>query len=610
MGSKWRTAVAMRRASPTQRLAFWLGLAFTLQLAALDVYVRGPDAFKTQPRLIGGLVASWALLAFVVQRSCLKRAWPRALLAFSIGLLVASGLGYYRYYHGAIDAQVAVAARHAWADVRPMLLRSLPGLGLTTLVVAAIEFAWLGSLAPPPVNWPILAVALVGGFLMAGTPQRGTSEIRTAHAAWVLMRTREANPNDARESLPELQLTRTELPNVLIVITESVRARDACQNRGCATSPEFDRLLPDRVTLQQARALSSYTAIALSAIATGRTQLQSRRELARAPDLFDFARAVRASGAQYSVRYWSSQLAGVFERGPLSAVVDEVITAETLLGHPATDIEDSVAALLDRRIADYCERHLRAENGAQLLVVHLSGTHAPYAFDAERAPHRPWQRQVTWSGLSELHNAYLNALLEQDRSIARCLAAFGKSVEGRPWLVIYTSDHGESFGEHSAIHHGQNLYDEQIRVPLILAHGGHALSDSQAAALQANANAFTTHLDILPTLLDLWGISHHIAVKTRAVQLRGRSLLSPLGPMGVLPITNCTELFPCPINTWGLLGDGIKLTAQSWDGNWRCLTLSPEESERTLDQCAELVRAACQIYPRLPNGNVSRACPQ
>ena len=602
--------MTLRNATSIRRLCVWLGLLFAVQPAALDILIRGVGAYKNQPRMLFGLISSWALLTLVLRSPWLTRFWPRVVLALVIGLFLVSSLGYYRYYHGPLDAQVALAARHAWTDVRPMLVRSALVLALTALAVAAVEFAWLSWATPLRINWPTLLILHVGGLLLAGSLQSGTSEFRTVHAIWVLSRTRESRPKDVRPSLPELQSTRQELPNVLIVITESVRASDACQNRGCKTGPEFDRLLPERVTMQQTRALSSYTAIALSAIATGQTQLRSRHELASAPDVFDLARAVRAGIARYTVRYWSSQLAGVFERGPLTAVADEVVTAETLLGHPATDIEDAVAALLDRRIADLCERKLHSDEGPQFLIIHLSGTHAPYAFDDETAPFRPWQRQVTWSGLPALHNAYLNAILEQDRTLARCLGAYKKAVGGRAWVVIYTSDHGESFGEHSAIHHGQNLYDEQIRVPLILAHGGQVLADSQASALRANALAFTTHLDILPTLLDLWGLSRHIALQSWASKLPGRNLLAALGPMGTLPITNCTELFPCPINTWGLLGEGLKLTAQSWDGNWRCFGLLNDEKELNLDPCADMVRSACRSYPRLPNGNVSPVCVQ
>jgi len=286
--------------------------------------------------------------------------------------------------------------------------------------------------------------------------------------------------------------------------------------------------------------------------------------LTTAPDLFDLAHAVRAAGARYSLVYWSSQLATVFERGPITQVANAVVTAETLLHGPAADIEDSLAALLDRRLADQCQRRLSQLQAPRFVVLHLSGTHAPYAFDDAQAPLRPWQRHVTWSGLDALHRAYLNSILEQDHSIARCIRSFLESTQNHPWMVAYTSDHGEAFGEHSAIHHGQNLYDEQLRVPLTIAHGGGALTAQQAENLRRNAQASVTHLDLLPTLLDVLGLEHHIALQTWAKRLPGRSLLRPLSPLGLIPISNCTELFPCPINTWGILGEHDKLTAQDF----------------------------------------------
>lgn len=590
------------------RLRLGIGILFASQFAALDIAIRGPGAYLSEPRLAGGLLASWALLVLILKSRHLRHAGPRAIVSLAFGGLLVAALAYFRYYHAPFDAQAALAARHAWADVRPMLRQGTPVLLPSVLLVAALEYAALIWAEPPKVARVLVIILALGGYVVTGSPRDGTSEIRSAHATWVLLRTHEVRTVGGRPALPDLESTRNELPNVLLVITESVRASDACQSRGCTTGPELDRLLPDRVTMAQSRSLASYTAIALSALATGQTQLKSRSDLAKAPDLFDLAHAVRARGARYSIRYWSSQLAGVFERGELNAIAKQVITAETLLGHPLSDIEDAVAAVLDRRVADHCERNLRQVSEPQFLVVHLSGTHAPYAFDAERASFQPWQRQVTWSGLNELHHAYLNALIEQDRSLGRCLDVYMKAVAGHPWIVIYTSDHGESFGEHSAIHHGQNLYDEQIHVPLIIAHGGGALSAAQADALRANAGASVTHLDLLPTLLDLWGLRGHIALQTWAAKLPGRSLFETLGPLGILPITNCTELFPCPINTWGLLAEGKKLTAQSWDGNWRCLFLQGEERERDLGQCADLVQAACKFYAHLPNGKPVRAC--
>jgi hypothetical protein len=597
-----------RRDYWARRLRAGARLLYLGQFAALDIWMRGPSAYMAHPRMAGALLASCALLSLVLHLKRVPQLWPRVVVALAFGFLVVSLLGYYRYYHAPLDVQAAIAARHAWSDVRPMLLRAAPVFGIATLVVSVLQYALFSAAAPIPVAMPLLAIPLVCGLGVLGSLRSGTAEFRAVDAAWVLVRTRDVRTTSDRSSLPEVQTIGRELPNVLLLITESVRASDACQERGCSTGPELDRLLPDRVTLQKARSLSSYTAIALSALLTGQTQIQSRSDLAKAPDIFDWVHAVRSGSVRYEVRYWSSQLAGVLERGDLGSLADEVVTAETLLGHPLTDIEDAVAAVLDRRVADHCERHLIRSKRPQFLVVHVSGTHAPYAFDDNGASFKPWRRQVTWSGLGELHNAYLNAILEQDRSLGRCLSAFLKAVAPRPWIVVYTSDHGEAFGEHSAIHHGQNLFDEQIRVPLIVAHGGGSLSAEQVGALRANATAQVTHLDLLPTLLDLWGLREHFALQHWVGKLPGRSLLTSLGPLGLLPITNCTELFPCPINTWGLLTDGRKLAAQSWDGNWRCLSLLAEERERGLAECSDLVKAACGIFPRLPNGNVSGNC--
>jgi hypothetical protein len=582
--------------------ALWLG--FAAQLAALDVWVRGASAYAARPRMLGGLVGSVALCGLVASL-VRRRAW-RIVLSLGLGSLVVAQLAYYRYYHAPLDAQVVTAARQAWSDVRPMLLHALPVLGAGIAVVAMVEYGVLCAIRPPRLPRLALLAAGLGGFLWAGSARDATLEIRAVQAIGRLGLPREPQPGGNRRRLPEIESTRERLPNVLVVLTESVRASDACQARGCPTSPEIDQALPKRVSFTEARAVSSYSWLALSAITTGRSQVGPRAEIANAPDIFDWARAARTRDARYSLHYWSAQLGSALERGDLGQTVEDVVTAETLLGHAATDIEDSVAEGLDRQVARLCERSLDSIPKPAFVVVHLAGTHAPYYFAETDAPYQPWQRQVTWSGLDRLHAAYLNAIREQDRSVAACIRAFLDASSSAPWLVVYSSDHGEAFGEHTAIHHGQNLYDEQLRVPLLVAHGSGALSEAQAQALRDAAPRFVTHLDLAPTLLDALGLLDHFALSASVTRLPGRSLLRPLTAAPALPITNCTELYACPINTWGMLDEGRKLVAQAWDGNWRCLSLVPEEHERDLGACADLVLASRSYFPELPNGAPNR----
>ena len=68
---------------------------------------------------------------------------------------------------------------------------------------------------------------------------------------------------------------------------------------------------------------------------------------------------------------------------------------------------------------------------------------------------------------------YLKALYDQE--IYSTDKAFGDLLEKLKGLglyedmvVVFTADHGEEFFDHGGTDHGLTLYNEQIRVPLIL----------------------------------------------------------------------------------------------------------------------------------------------
>jgi hypothetical protein len=572
---------------------------FAAQLAGLELVLHGGAWAVAHPRALLAFAASAALLVLLARAA--RRAWVVAVVAVSVATLVVCQLAYFRFYHAPIDAQVAGAARAAWSDVRPMLLRAVPQLLLGALLLAPVEAFLLvrareasGRVRPV---WLALACAL--GWL--GAPAECSTETRLAASLAALAAPPPARAATAHAEVPVAVSRRARLPSVLLVVTESVRAGDGCAASPCAASPELDAALPDRVPLREHRALASYTALSLGAILGGVVPARARPG---APDLFDFARSVRGRGGERpSVRYLSAHYASVLDRADLRSALDQVVTGEDLLGRPLEDIEDAVAAGLDRRLADACEASLGKDDAPVVAVVHPSGTHAPYFFDEARAPFAPWKREVTWSGLPGLHNAYLDAILEQDRSLARCVRAFVAARAGAPWLVLYTSDHGEAFGEHGAIHHGQSLYDEQVHVPGFVAFGGGALGPDEAAALRASERAFTTHVDVLPTILDALGVLDHFALASRVAALDGRSLLRPAAPApSPLPITNCTEVFPCPVRTWGLLAGDRKLVAQPWDGAWRCLRLEGGEREVEPSACTDLLPASRAAFPTMPNG--------
>lgn len=92
--------------------------------------------------------------------------------------------------------------------------------------------------------------------------------------------------------------------------------------------------------------------------------------------------------------------------------------------------------------------------------------------------------------------------------------------------VLFLSDHGEFLGAHHGMHQKwYTAYDEAIRVPLIVWHGG------QIAAPRS-IRTLTSHIDILPTLLGLAGIAQEpvraslAGTHSDALPLVGRDLSS------------------------------------------------------------------------------------
>ena len=207
---------------------------------------------------------------------------------------------------------------------------------------------------------------------------------------------------------------------------------------------------------------------------------------------------------------------------------------------------------------------------------------------------------MTWAGLPELHNAYRDAIRAQDQSVARMLRAFLAAVGSEPYVVFFTSDHGEAFGEHHAIHHGQSLFDEQVHVPMWVLAGNGALDDDQARALRAHAGESVTHLDFVPTLLDVFGVLDAFPMASYRKRFAGRSLLREGAPAAALPMTKCTDMFPCPVRTWGVLGPEREISAQPWDGGWVCVDLSGAAVDYA--QCAALRQASHAWFATLPNG--------
>jgi len=97
----------------------------------------------------------------------------------------------------------------------------------------------------------------------------------------------------------------------------------------------------------------------------------------------------------------------------------------------------------------------------------------------------------------ELWRAYLGGVAYQDELLGEVLAALDESGTADDTIVVVTSDHGENFGWHRLLGHGQDLNDDLLRIPLV----------ARGPGLPSGAVDTTpvSLVDLLPTLVALTG---------------------------------------------------------------------------------------------------------
>lgn len=73
-----------------------------------------------------------------------------------------------------------------------------------------------------------------------------------------------------------------------------------------------------------------------------------------------------------------------------------------------------------------------------------------------------------------------------DLHLGRLLAAIDRLPRGEDTWIIITSDHGESFGEHYFTSHGAHLYEDNVRVPLMVRPPGGGKNQRTSQAVQTH----------------------------------------------------------------------------------------------------------------------------
>jgi arylsulfatase A-like enzyme len=390
--------------------------------------------------------------------------------------------GLYPYVHGLLVAFSWLAAslacavlwlsspaarklEHRLAARSPLALASLAAalLGAATVAVLAlpssqvVRVAMLSPRAPAARSLMLLVAPLL---------PRPPSHVDP------LARERARRARDARRSR-SVNGPVLEDAHVLLITIDALRADHlgAYGYRARPLSPTLDELAASSVVFEQAFAQAPHSSYSISSLMTS-DYVQQRSELGLSLPTETLATAFRSAGYHAAAFY----TAGIFhtDGAQLARYRD------THFGFGRVSNRHVEAEPLTDEVLSEISAIVEAGEPPSFVWAHYFDVHEPY--------------RDTSFGTRDI-DRYDGEIRNVDRALAR-LFRTARSLLRRPLIVVITADHGEEFGDHGGVYHGSTLYQEQIRVPLIV-HVPGVAPRRVASPVEL--------VDVAPTLLGLVG---------------------------------------------------------------------------------------------------------
>jgi arylsulfatase A-like enzyme len=333
-------------------------------------------------------------------------------------------------------------------------------------------------------------------------------------------------------------------PNILLISIDSLRA-DHLHSYGYArqTSPNIDALAADGAAFETVISPTSWT---LPAHMTLMTSL--------APEEHGVITNRLRLGANVDTLPMRLQRAGYTTAGFVSATYLDGIYGFSRGFDEYDDYtllrvagEKSRAAVTSRQVAhraiDFLQQRAAARDARPFfLFLHFFDVHynynppQPFARMFDRGYAGPAtgdidsiRRGMASRDLNHDVALYDGEIAWVDANIGSILATLRRLGIDDNTIVAITSDHGEEFLEHGQAAHYKTLYDEVLRVPLVIRYPGHVIAGRKVEGQ-------VRLMDVAPTLLMLAGIP--VAKPRGGTQARSLAcLLTSLGPRSapVLP---------------------------------------------------------------------------
>jgi arylsulfatase A-like enzyme len=308
-------------------------------------------------------------------------------------------------------------------------------------------------------------------------------------------------------------------PDVILIVVDCLRA-DHLSLYGYArkTSPNLDAFAADAAVFSRATAQAPTTLLSFASLFTS-LEVSAHGVTDQTRALGDTALTLAEAFRIYGYR--TGAFTGGLNLNPLFGLgrgFDEYFH----VNRTGASFKDTLPAALE------WARARRAKGEKFLLVAHGNDLHTPYAFPASglydkgfrvsedlrklpgkeaqlfllrgrrlKLASKPGSLTLTNGDAAHLTARYDEGIHYSDALLGDFLGKLraGGLLDGA--VVVVTADHGEGLFDHDYFFHDFNIYEDTLRVPLLvkLPGGGHKEIAEQARLI-----------DLMPTLLDLAGI--------------------------------------------------------------------------------------------------------
>jgi arylsulfatase A-like enzyme len=238
----------------------------------------------------------------------------------------------------------------------------------------------------------------------------------------------------------------------------------------------------------------------------------------------DFGYETYVSPSDY--RAFRTKKYGSYKKGDWFGGIDNVPTkdspthwlaeaaAQTIRGYEGKDEPWHISLM-------FSEPHLPCKPTKEFYDLYDPAQIPEWAGFRENFENKPYiQRQqlcswgvedYTWEDWREIVARYYAVITQMDDAIGKVLDALEESGQLENTLVVFCSDHGDMCGSHRMMDKHYVLYDDVVRVPLLISLPGFSMEDCVEEAF-----VYQT-LDLGPTIMEILGETLQ--------QTDGRSLL-------------------------------------------------------------------------------------